>query len=293
MALIEYTLDGTRDKVKTAIERIKMYDPVANGWNDDPYYVAYSGGKDSDCIRILCDLAGVKHELWHNHTTVDAPETVQYVRSIVPRERINMPEHTMWQLILLKKSPPTRLKRFCCSVLKERGGDGRLVMTGVRWAESQRRKAMRGVSEVQHRDYRKSLILNNDNDEARRTFETCQIKGKRIVNPIIDWSDEDVWEFLGHHSCKSNPLYECGFPRVGCIGCPLTSPAKMEFEFQRYPQYKNNYIRTFDQLVKILAEGRPDWPMTWKSGEDVFDWMISGKGRQDNSLQISLEDEDE
>lgn len=40
-------------------------------------YLCYSGGKDSDCVRILAELAGVNYDLVHNLTTVDAPETVQ------------------------------------------------------------------------------------------------------------------------------------------------------------------------------------------------------------------------
>ena len=82
MPLIENTLDGRRDKVKTAIERIKAFCPVSNGYMDEPYYAAYSGGKDSDALRILFEIAGAPHDLVHNHTTVDAPETVRYVRAI-------------------------------------------------------------------------------------------------------------------------------------------------------------------------------------------------------------------
>lgn len=123
----------TTSKEKQAIERIKAFEP------EDGYYVCYSGGKDSDVIRILCQLAGVKHDLVNNHTTVDAPETVRYIRSI-PNIQINMPDKTMWELIVHKEMPPTRLMRYCCSELKERGGKGRVKMTGVRWAESNNRK---------------------------------------------------------------------------------------------------------------------------------------------------------
>ncbi len=106
--------------------------------SDDPYYGCYSGGKDSDAIRILLGLSGVKYELYHNHTTVDAPETVYYVRSI-PDVIIRKPEKTMWQLIVDKCFPPTRLARYCCDHLKERGGKYRKKVTGVRWAESKKR----------------------------------------------------------------------------------------------------------------------------------------------------------
>ena len=116
------------EKEKTAIERLKAFEPET-----EPYYLCYSGGKDSDVIRILAELAGVRHEIHHNHTTVDAPETVRYVRSI-PGVVIHHPELTMWELIVKNKRPPTFQARYCCSALKEPGGKGRLKVTGVRWA---------------------------------------------------------------------------------------------------------------------------------------------------------------
>ena len=51
---------------------------------------------------------------------------------------------TMWNLIPKKKIPPTRLVRWCCSELKESGGKGRLLITGVRWSESQNRRDNQG-----------------------------------------------------------------------------------------------------------------------------------------------------
>ncbi|MBE6845336.1 MAG: hypothetical protein E7508_06460, partial [Ruminococcus sp.] len=71
-------------KINIAIQRLKSFEPV-----DEPYYLCYSGGKDSDCIRILAELANVKHDIVHNLTTVDAPETIQYIKSI-PNVIINV-----------------------------------------------------------------------------------------------------------------------------------------------------------------------------------------------------------
>lgn len=123
-----------KEKENRAIEYLRMFEP-----KDEPYYLCYSGGKDSDCIRILAELAGVKHDIVHNLTTVDTPETVRYVKSI-PNVIIDKPRMSMWELIVHKKIPPTRLIRYCCSELKERGGKGRLKITGVRWDESANRK---------------------------------------------------------------------------------------------------------------------------------------------------------
>ena len=130
------------EKEKRAIQYLKAFEP-----KDEPYYLCYSGGKDSDCIRILASLAGVKRDIVNNHTTVDAPETVRYIRSI-PNVKISYPEKTMWQLIVEKGLPPTRLMRYCCEELKERGGKGRMKITGVRWAESARRAEQAGLVSI-------------------------------------------------------------------------------------------------------------------------------------------------
>lgn len=272
MPLIEHTLEGVKNKVGIAIQRIRTFEPISNGLFDTPYYVAYSGGKDSDCIRILCELAGVKYDLVHNHTTVDAPETVRYVRSVVEPNNINYPDLSMWQLIVKKRIPPTRLARYCCEHLKEQGGANRFVMTGVRWAESNNRKNRAGV-EIQSKNVKKRLNLNADNDESRRLLENCQLKGKRVINPILDWQDSDVWEFLNHYGCKSNPLYECGFSRIGCVGCPMAREKGMKREFERYPKYKENYIRTFQRMVD--ARNADGLTTEWRNGQAVFDWWIT------------------
>lgn len=197
----------------------------------------------------------------------------------------------MWNLIVRKGTPPLRISRYCCSELKEPNGKGRIVVTGVRWAESSRRKEQSGVvkfigkpkateklAEELGVDYRVTklggIVLNDDNDENRRMVEHCYRTRKTMVNPIVDWTDEEVWEFLHHYGCKSNPLYECGFKRIGCIGCPMAGKQQRLSEFERYPTYKNAYIHAFDKMV---AKRRTDGKDTvWENGEEVFDWWING-----------------
>jgi phosphoadenosine phosphosulfate reductase len=207
-------------KEKRAIEYLRLFEPQT-----EPYYLCYSGGKDSDTIRILAELAGVKHDIVNNHTTVDAPETVRYIRSI-PNVQIQYPERTMWQLIVDKGMPPTRLMRYCCAELKERGGKGRVKITGVRKAESKARAdnsglvkilgkpktIQRELSQTENIDWQVTpkggVILNTDNAETRQFVEKCYRTTSSMINPIVDWEDSDVWEFLRHYGCKSNPLYE-------------------------------------------------------------------------------------
>lgn len=276
-----------------AIQRLKSFEPET-----EPYYLCYSGGKDSDVIRILADLAGVKHDIVHNHTTVDAPETVYYVRSI-PNVIIDYPKTSMWDLIPKKLMPPTRLIRYCCAELKERGGQGRVKITGVRWAESNKRTESAGTVKIigkpkttqkmadeigaeYHVNKQGGLIMNDDNDESRRMVEHCYRTTSTMVNPIVDWTDDDVWEFLRHYGCRSNPLYDCGFKRIGCIGCPMASKHRYT-GFRLYPKYKNNYIKSFDRM--ITERKRRNLDLVWQSGEEVFRWWMG-----ENPDQIMFDD---
>lgn len=279
------------EKEQQAIKWLQLFEPKAE---EELYYLAYSGGKDSDAILILAELAGVRYEAVHNHTTVDAPETVYYVRS-KPNVRINYPALSMWRLIVKKLMPPTRISRYCCEEIKEHGGEGRRVVTGVRRAESVRRRESAGLAKILGKpkttqqkaeelgaEYRVTkqggLILNNDNTETRELVEHCVMRSKVMINPIYDWTDEDVWEFLGHYGCKSNPLYECGFKRIGCIGCPMVSKHRY-LEFARYPKYKENYIRAFDRMLQHRRElGKP--AKDWETGIDVFRWWMEEDFRQ-------------
>ena len=287
MPLIEQTLDGKRDKVKIAIERIKAFCPISNGYMDEPYFVAYSGGKDSDVLRILFELSGVPFDLVHNHTSVDAPETVRYVRSI-PNVKISYPDVSMWQLIASKTMPPTRHSRYCCDYLKERSAKNRFLVTGVRWQEGHKRKTSRNSLELKRSTAKNSLILNADNHVHRKMFESCITKGKKILNPIVDWSDDDVWDFLKCHGCRSNPLYDCGYSRIGCIGCPMPGSKWMIFDFYKYPKYKNAYIRAFDRM--LLNRVKFSDNHSWKSGSEVFDWWIRDTPKPNhNDMQLSLD----
>lgn len=180
------------DLEQTAIERLKMASKMSLRYYGQPLIVTTSGGKDSGVCVQLAINAGIPFEVQHNHTTADAPETVRFVRSEFKRleERgikctISYPTYkgkrvSMWTLIPQKLMPPTRLVRYCCSVLKERGGENRMITTGVRWAESVKRKNGRGVYETLNSDPQKRIILNNDNDPERMLFENCRLKAKRV-----------------------------------------------------------------------------------------------------------------
>ena len=290
----------THEMEKRAIEVLKAFEP------EDGYHLCYSGGKDSDCIRILADLAGVKHEIHHNLTTADAPETVYYVKSI-PNVIIDKPEISMWRLIEKKMVPPTRIKRYCCEELKERGGAGKVKVVGVRKKESARRAKLGGLIKIIGKpatvekkavelgaEVGKTngggLILNMDNDPSRRLVEHCYRTTSTMLNPIIEWADTDVWDFLKAHGCKSNPLYECGLKRVGCIGCPMAGKNRYA-EFERWPKYRALYVMAFDRMLEARRRaGKKERPDTqWLNGESVMRWWLGEDGAQILWEDIGLE----
>ena len=132
---LQMTMDGKiKDKVEIAVQRLRSFEPP------EGYYVAFSGGKDSQCVYHLCKMAGVKFDAHYAITSVDPPELVRFIKANYPNvafERQHYPDGrpiTMWSLIADHTLPPTRKVRYCCAALKEPGGQGRIVVTGVRWA---------------------------------------------------------------------------------------------------------------------------------------------------------------
>lgn len=277
------------DLEHTAIERLKTASEMSLRLFKTPLVITYSGGKDSDVLLHLAEASGIPFEVLHNLTTADAPETVRHVYETFRRLeskgiRCTVDKHvnpdgsrtTMWNLIPRKLMPPTRLVRYCCSELKEGGGKGRFIATGVRWAESAARKKNRGSLEVITSKKATSLVLANDNDESRRLFETCQLKGKRVVNPIIDWQEADVLDYAEAEHIPMNPLYCEGFKRVGCVGCPLAKKQTRLAEFTRWPKIKAAYIRAFDRMLEERSlRGKLEGGMRWgETGVDVFHWWM-------------------
>lgn len=276
------------DLEQTAIERLKAASDMSLRLFEKPLVITYSGGKDSDVLLHLAEKSSVPFEVLHSLTTADAPETVRHVYDTFYRLECNgikcdVDKHvqpdgsrmTMWKLIQKKLMPPTRLMRYCCAVLKEGGGKNRLIATGVRWAESPARKRRGGLEVLTYKPQSK-LILSNDNDEERRLFETCQLKGKRVVNPIIDWKDDDVLDYAAVEKIPMNPLYCEGFHRVGCVGCPLANVKMRMMEFSRYPKIKAAYIRAFDRMLEERRRrGRMNGTFRMgDTGVDVFHWWM-------------------
>lgn len=299
MALIENTLFGVEDKVANSIEALRAFEPA------EGYYVAFSGGKDSVVVKTLCDMAGVKYDAHYSVTSVDPPELVAFIRDQYPDVAREIPRDddgkaiTMWNLIPPKMMPPTRIARYCCEKLKETGGDRRFVVTGVRWAESNNRSDNQGLVTL-YKKYgsnvdapagftktpRGGIILNNDNSEARQFIESCYRQRKTLLNPIINWSDAEVWEFIHKYNVPYCKLYDQGYKRLGCIGCPMNTATAAD-DLAKYPTYRRAYLRAFDKMLKEREE--KGLPMTWKNAEDVMSWWIKDKVKTDITVEGQID----
>ena len=236
------------DKVERSIARLQAFEP------EEGYYLAFSGGKDSIVIEHLARAAGVKFDSHYNVTTVDPPELVRFIKEYYPHVRRDKPEMTMWQLIPKKRMPPTRIVRYCCDWLKERGGSGRIVVTGIRWAES-------------------------NNRSKRRMVERCYTDGtKQYLHPIIDWSEQDVWKYIHDNNMPYCSLYDEDFHRLGCVMCPMQGPKGMVRDAERWPKYRDAYVRAFAEMIRVRKER--GMSCNWETGEEVMEWWIHSPSKE-------------
>lgn len=267
-------IDRSVERVKMAYGFTKMMNP------NNKLRIAFSGGKDSVCVYGVCKLAfGDKLldccDFQYNVTNVDPPELVQFIRKEFPFVRFHRPEKTMWQLIVETHMPPLRNTRYCCAELKEVSNiTGQYSVTGVRHAESPKR-AERGSFEIKGKTKQKRILLN-DNVEERNATEYCMQKNAYICNPIVDWSDNDVWNFIHKENIPYCKLYDEGWKRLGCIGCPLAQDSEREKEFRRWPGYYKQYIRTFEKMLAINRIGGDEYKNStpFLDGQDVMDWWL-------------------
>jgi phosphoadenosine phosphosulfate reductase len=239
------TNDTLQEKTNISIARIREFEPP------EGYWLAFSGGKDSEVVSDLAKKAGVKFSSHYNVTNIDPPELVYHIKRNHPDVVFHLPVLSMWRLIVKKRMPPTRAVRYCCEVLKEHGGEGRFIITGIRANESQARK-------------------------NRQLVELCytkSVKGKRILNPIIDWTTRDVWQYIRGNNLPYCNLYDKGFKRIGCQLCPMAGTKRQKEGAVLYPWIKDRFVKSFDNCVqKRILDGLPT---EWKTGQEMYELIQS------------------
>ena len=254
-------------KIERAIMLLKHWEPAALKLDPRGYWVADSFGKDSDCIVELAKMAGVAHHCEHNLTTLDPPELIHYGKRVRPETHINKPSEPLLHRMLSKTcGPPTRKIRWCCEEYKERGGGGVAKIIGIRIEESGARAKM--WSEFVH---------HTQNNARNNGFVLC---------PIAYWTTKDVWEFHGVRKLPHCCLYDEGFTRLGCVGCPKASAKNQAMEFSRWPKIETAWRRAFDKFWEAMGDRKRrdgtdyDW-RRYGNANGHYQWWRSGVGQGD------------
>lgn len=129
-----------------------------------------------------------------------------------------------------------------------------------------------------------------DNNDNRRTFEVCYMDCKKRLNPMAEWTNEDIWNYSHYWKLEQSSLYNEGFNRLGCIGCPMARKAGREKEFERWPKFKDQYIRTFARMIDERRSAGLTVFDYASTAESWFEWWMSDKAADDvNEAQMELE----
>ena len=234
-------------KVEQAIKLIQLA-----GADGEVVEVAYSGGKDSDVILELTKMAGIKYRAIYKNTTIDPPGTLAHVKEA--GAEILRPKKTFFDLVR-ENGSPGRFSRFCCRYLKEYKVLEKVIM-GVRKAESTKR-----------------ATRYSEPTECR--FYGSKKEHVEAFYPILEWSDQDVLDFITEQGLKIHPLYyrEDGSidvtRRVGCMCCPLAYRRKRLEAFKKWP----NMVKAYIKAQQAFRETHP------KSANvmlypTVYDWFF-------------------
>lgn len=274
---LAYSVDLLRRAEKMALR----LDP------ENGFYLAFSGGKDSQALYHIAAMAGVKFKAYMNLTSVDPPEVLRFVKQFYPDVELIKPKMSIYDMSLKKHILPTRTLRWCCAEFKEKSGVGKVTLTGIRRSESVRRSKRGEVSSsIKGKRMEETFDQWSEHEES---MVTCVGgKDKILVSPIIHWGEKDVWEFLNDvvrvPHCR---LYDEGFTRIGCICCPMSQKNQKLREIRRYPHVKNRWVQT---VQKLIDKGYINH--NFKDPEFCFNWWISGKSFKefyaDEVLQLRL-----
>lgn len=253
--MIQNTFHGfgvsLEEKEAKAIEFLRLFEPNAIKLNSDGYWLAFSGGKDSIVIYELAKRAGVKFKAVYNQTTIDPPELIHFIKQHYPQVEWRRPKRNFFKALQDTHGLPTRFNRWCCKEFKEHGGDGTGKIIGVRADESDRRK---------------------------KTWKEVNFnKNGFILCPILWWSDQHIWQFIRSNKMPYCSLYDEGFTRIGCVGCPQ---ANREIQFRRWPLFEKAWRtatrKYFQQRKgKLNRSGKPYFIRHFKTSDDFFNWWIS------------------
>lgn len=280
-----------QSKIDYSIRLIQRAESTALRYRPDGFFVAFSGGKDSQVLLRLVQMANVRYTAQHHLTTIDPPENIHFIKEHYPYVQIIRPKLTFWRLCLKYRMLPNRRMTFCCHDQKEQTNANSVTLTGVRKAESARRSKRQEVF-IQTRRRHPEFIEGSMNDFQRyqeTVVECIKGKDKLVIRPILEWTDEDIWLFIHHYHLPINPLYTNGGTRVGCLFCCLANSKNIEREVERYPKYYQAFLRLIHRIRQANQDVAGGDPWSGFTDAEVFEHWIHKRGpMKARQLQQSL-----
>jgi len=269
---------GFDDRLQYSIRLLRKAQKLALTYDgDDGFFLAFSGGKDSQALYHVAKLAGVRFRAHMNFTSVDPPQVIRFVRTCYPDVITHAPVKSIFALAVDRGILPSMHIRWCCADLKESAGAGKVTLIGIRKQESTRR-AKRHEIEVSNKQFsgdfgqfkkwqrktisakeasllrrmkREGKKVNEDYFSVNQQDQVRCINGQDsiLISPIFNWTDKDVWYFLNEvvrvPHCE---LYDQGYHRIGCILCPMSSPRQKQREMQDFPHVRRGWLNAIKQI---------------------------------------------
>lgn len=241
---------------QTAIERIRKFAKIAEKMGFE-VRLGFSGGKDSQVCYDLCKRSGITFRAYYN-VAFESAVTKRFIREHYP-DVVWRRDHKFGFIENITKNHggllPTVQIAYCCNDYKH---NPKYVdacsITGVRRAESKARSTRTAFSAKN-----KTTLKKNKEIVSEFFVENCQSVGTASeiqLNPIVDWSDSDVWDYIHRHNLPINPEYGHS-KRVGCIVCPKAN-------FNRNFYYLLKYPKLIDAFIRAREKGglEIDWIIT-------------------------------
>lgn len=297
-------LDRCKQSFKTklmhSVELLRKAERIALMYdNTDGYYLAFSGGKDSQALYHVAQLAGVKFKGHMSLTSVDPPQVIRFVKRQYPDVELIKPKMSMFDKAIERGILPTMRVRWCCADFKESAGAGKVTLIGVRAAESARR-AKRHEVEVKSRKYSGDLEgfdawsqaeiekklsktkrkVNEDEFSVKTDNEVRCINGKDsiLISPIFQWTEGDVWYFLNDIvNVPHCELYDMGYSRIGCILCPMSNKKSKQRDMKMFPHVKRGWIKAIKAIRSggVFREGFIWWNIpTEQIQQAIMRWKM-------------------
>lgn len=164
-----------QEKMRHSVDLLRKAEKIALAYDaEDGFFLAFSGGKDSQALMHIAQLAGVRYKAHFSPTSVDPPAVIRFIRQQYPEVEFEKLRMSIFQRAVERGILPTQRVRWCCADFKESTGAGKVTLIGIRKAESVRRSKR---NEVEMSSKQFSGNLDEFNEYRRNKLKKRRNRG--------------------------------------------------------------------------------------------------------------------